>query len=235
MKRCVLLIAQIFALSTEARLWQKPRDLREEKHSDDGGGADTRIVGGYEAVEDRFGYAASLQSWRTHFCGGSLIAYDMVLSAAHCSAGSGYNVVIGRHSHDDWDGDTVQVDEEFVHPWYNFQTNNYDVMVVKLDRATTAPVVPVKLNADDDVPSTGADVTVVGWGTTSSGGSTSDELREVEVTVVSNSACQNRYGTSLIKDAMLCAADPGQDSCQGKECHEIYFECDSTAPFLHHD
>jgi len=39
-----------------------------------------RIIGGDEATEDRFSYAVSLSDDWGHFCGGSLIAPDVVLS-----------------------------------------------------------------------------------------------------------------------------------------------------------
>merc|ERR1712233_276310 len=59
--------------------------------------------------------------------------------------------------------------------------------------------------------------TVTGWGTTSSGGSTSNVLLEVDVQVISNSECNAAYGG--ITDNMLCAADAsgngGSDACQG--------------------
>merc|ERR1712192_213125 len=54
-----------------------------------------------------------------------------------------------------------------------------------------------------------------GWGTTSSGGSVSNVLLEVDVKVISNSECNNAYGG--ITDNMLCAADAsgngGSDAC----------------------
>ena len=214
MKRSILLIVQIFALSTEARLWHKTRDL-QEKHSDDGGGPETRIIGG-SIDEDRYEYAVSLQVSRgNHFCGASLIANDMALSAAHCSSGNrAYYAVVSRHDHYDTDGDAVLVDRELIHPRYRSSTNNYDVMVMKLDRATTEDVTPVKLNPSNSVPDDDEDVTVVGWGVTDNG-YTSNELRHVEVNVISNNECKRKYGASLITDAMLCAADEGEDSCQG--------------------
>ena len=45
-----------------------------------------RIIGGIQAMRGRYPYAVSLQNPQTgHFCGGSLIAKDVVLSAAHCT------------------------------------------------------------------------------------------------------------------------------------------------------
>ena len=57
---------------------------------------DTRIIGGSEATEDRYSFVVSLQDHIGHFCGGSLIAKDVVLTAAHYQGGS-YDVVLGRH------------------------------------------------------------------------------------------------------------------------------------------
>merc|ERR1712212_1254604 len=60
--------------------------------------------------------------------------------------------------------------------------------------------------------------TVTGWGTTSSGGATSNILLEVDVQVISNSECNGAYSGG-ITDNMLCAADAsgngGSDACQG--------------------
>eukprot|EP00951_Prasinocladus_malaysianus_P004005 scaffold28405_cov40-Prasinocladus_malaysianus.AAC.1 len=56
---------------------------------------------------------------------------------------------------------------------------------------------------------------VMGWGTTSSGGSSAPRLMEVDVAYHSNPDCNDAYGAGSITDSMMCAASPGQDSCQG--------------------
>ncbi len=50
-------------------------------------------------------------------------------------------------------------------------------------------------------------VTVSGWGTTSSGGVISDQLRSVDVPVVSDAVCDVAYGAGSIAASMLCAGD----------------------------
>eukprot|EP00984_Skeletonema_dohrnii_P005122 scaffold1805_cov133-Skeletonema_dohrnii-CCMP3373.AAC.2 len=60
-------------------------------------------------------------------------------------------------------------------------------------------------------------MTVIGHGTTESGGKTSDELLEADVHYVLNSVCRTQYKNEDITDDMLCASDTEeeQDACQG--------------------
>ena len=46
-----------------------------------------RVVGGVEAMPHSWPWQVSLQSSRGHFCGGSIINEQWVLSAAHCAPG----------------------------------------------------------------------------------------------------------------------------------------------------
>ena len=68
-----------------------------------------RIIGGKEAVAGKFSYVVSLADDIGHFCGGSLIAPDIVLTAAHCQGGS-YNIVVGRQDlNDERSGEVIPV------------------------------------------------------------------------------------------------------------------------------
>ena len=75
-------------------------NIDRELHGTSSRDTNTRIIGGDEAVEDRHAYAVSLYDNIGHFCGGSLIAKDVVLTAAHCKGGE-YFAVAGRHNIED--------------------------------------------------------------------------------------------------------------------------------------
>ena len=55
-----------------------------------------------------------------------------------------------------------------------------------------------------------------------------EHLQHVELKYVTNDECNADYSPTLITDNMMCAKDPGQDSCQGDSggkstCYSISF------------
>jgi trypsin len=202
---------------------EKKKDRWQQKPK---GIFDTRIINGAEANEGRYSYAVSLSDDIGHFCGGSLIAKDVVLSAAHC-AGGGYHVVVGRHDlRDESDGEEITVDKELVHPDYDTDSTDNDFMLVFLDSSITENVNLVRISSDF-IPE-GEKVTVMGWGDTHISDEVSrlaDELQEVEVTTITNAECDASEGTiggwddnynEQISDNMLCAEHAQKkDACQG--------------------
>ena len=117
--------------------------------------SEDRIIGGNEAQEGRYSYIVSLQDKMGHFCGGSLIAKDIVLTAAHCQGGK-YSVVINRHDLGKNNGEKINMKKEIPHPKYNDKTTNYDFNVVILEKPITEDVALVKLNSEKTVPASGA-------------------------------------------------------------------------------
>lgn len=182
-----------------------------------------RIVGGEEAVPHEFPYQVSLRraSDNFHFCGGSILSENYVVTAAHCTviwdSPSEVQVVAGDHSQSQDDGteQTVPVAMLKVHENYGSPKSfENDIAVWQLAEPLTlnkavAPV-PLPKQMQD---STGY-CTVTGWGTLSSGGQTPDVLMKVDVPVVEDSRCKLEYPFS-IADSMICAGEHGKDSCQG--------------------
>jgi len=203
----------------------------------DGNSGNNRIINGEEAQEGRYSYAVSLQDDYGHFCGGTLIAPDVVLSAAHCAGGE-YKVVVGRHDLRTDVGDAVDVEVEMVHPGYDDDTTDNDFMLLFLKRGTTENVDFAIVNPD--MISEGQDVTVMGWGDIDPDQDESElanELMEVEVTVISNEDCDASEGTEpgwednyngQITDNMMCAEhDKMKDACQGDSGGPLVIRSDS--------
>jgi len=97
------------------------------------------IVGGEESVPGSRPWMVSLQR-SSHFCGGSLIKNDWVLTAAHCvdgSSTSGLYAVVGRHAWNGSGGQRIAVSQIIVHPSYNDSTSDHDIALLKLSSPVT--------------------------------------------------------------------------------------------------
>ncbi|KEY74969.1 hypothetical protein S7711_01318 [Stachybotrys chartarum IBT 7711] len=183
----------------------------------------SQIVGGELAVAGDFPYIVSLQrSTGSHFCGGTLVNANTVVTAAHCSTGqsaSAVRVRAGSRNRSSG-GVLVGVSRIIIHPSYSSSTFNNDVAVWKLSTniPTSSTISYASLAASGSDPAAGTNVQVAGWGTTSSGSSSIPvDLRKVTVPIVSRSTCQSQYGASSITTNMVCAgvSTGGRDSCQG--------------------
>jgi trypsin len=182
------------------------------------------IVGGTEAARGEFAYIVSLQKgFSGHFCGGSLIRKNWVLTAAHCVKGgtSGVKIVTGLYSLNDPSGsESFSPKRVIIHPDYGRKTSqDSDYALIQLNGSSKFS--PIGLNTSEiSVPNDEASaprVTVAGWGTTTEGGSSlPNVLRKVTLPLVSETVCAVAY-PGEITDRMLCAGlrSGGKDSCQG--------------------
>ncbi|XP_026230166.1 transmembrane protease serine 9-like isoform X2 [Anabas testudineus] len=184
----------------------------------------TKIVGGQVASQGSWPWQVSLQSSAGHFCGGSLINNQWVMTAAHCTiltSASSVTVYLGLQTQGGSSpSQQIQtVSLIIIHPSYNFNSNDNDISLLKLSSPVnfTNFVLPVCLAASDSTFYSGTDSWVTGWGATTSGGSGSQTLMEVEVPVVGNRQCNCDYGVGSITNNMMCAglSAGGKDSCQG--------------------
>lgn len=186
--------------------------------------ADTKIIGGIESSPNRYPYLASLSYFGTHLCGGSLVAKDIVLSAAHCSGYSSH-IELGRYDKtepfDEALHERIEVAYEIKHPGWDPNTVDNDFMLMKLVRPAVGDGREiVKLNRDGDFPSIpGEKVTLMGWGDTNEDpdvNTPSMQLLEVELEYVPDDICRDKEGmvgpdtvsyASRITENMMCAMD----------------------------
>ncbi|KAF7652549.1 hypothetical protein LDENG_00095320 [Lucifuga dentata] len=129
---------------------------------------DDKIVGGYECKPYSQPHQVSLNSGY-HFCGGSLVNENWVVSAAHCYK-SNTEVRLGEHNIKVTEGHEqfIRSTRSIRHPNYNFYTLENDVMLIKLSRPATLNqyVQPVALPTR--CAAAGTMCKVSGWGNTMS-------------------------------------------------------------------
>ena len=199
---------------------------------------DPRIINGLPTSPNRYPYVSSLlqTSQMKHMCGGTLIAPDIILTAGHCS-GFFDSIQVGRYDiitpQASTTFDHLLVEKHIVHPGFSNVIMN-DFALAKL--YGTSSVEPVRINNRRNLPNIGESLSVMGWGVTVEGipDTASDILRSINVSALSNDACNNSTGmyegksvslAGYIVDNMLCAWNPNHDACQG----------DSGGPLIHTD
>ncbi|XP_068113931.1 trypsin-like [Hyperolius riggenbachi] len=178
---------------------------------------DDKIVGGYTCPLNSVPYQVSLNSGY-HFCGGSLINDQWVVSAAHCYK-SRIEVRLGEHNIEVLEGTEQFISSAKIirHPKYNSYLLDNDIMLIKLSQPALldARIQAIRLPTHCD--EAGATCLISGWGNTlSSGANYPDLLQCLEAPILSAESCQGSY-PGQITDNMICVGylDGGKDSCQG--------------------
>ncbi len=182
-----------------------------------------KVVGGQNAAHGEFPFIVSLRSGSFgHFCGGSLVASNWVLTAAHCVKGGSVDEVwIGLLNQNDQAGvEKMKVTKIIAHQDYDSNSMENDFALIQLDKNSSYK--PISLNEKELLvmsANTQIMATTAGWGALREGSyGLPNALQKVEVPLVSQAACNDKTAyNGDIKDTMLCAGykQGGKDSCQG--------------------
>ena len=180
-----------------------------------------RVIGGTTATPNSWPWIVAIYNDGDFTCGGSLIGYRYVLTAAHCvntaTIGS-LTVYAGVHKLGDRSSNQMRTVSAFwFHPSYVDDGFDYDVAVIKLSSEfTNSKTVSLAClpSAGTSLPSIGQNGMLIGWGKTSSTASITDESTLQQVILqVQNSSSDCTLGAAV--DRQFCAGFGSTASCNG--------------------
>jgi secreted trypsin-like serine protease len=192
------------------------------------------IVGGIPVTSDKYPWfvALSIENNKggSFMCGASLVEGDYIISAAHCMADpssiKSIDIVpnIFESSQKQDAAKVIAKATDVIIDGYDSVGYSNDIAIIKFEHNPEFDSIPrIKLNTIPMSEKVGEILTVIGFGTTSSGGYTSDQLLETDVTVSTPTECNinaTEGGTDLTNS--FCAAAPGKDACQGDSGGPIF-------------
>lgn len=217
--------------------------VQQDLSAEDIEGHHERIIGGTQVPDGLYPFMVSIQDADGHFCGGSLLGTEWVLTAAHCVYDADdklidpamLSVLIGENDLGGGGGVSAGVTQIIPHPAYDNGTFNNDIALLQLDTEVCGLDIDSICTVNQDDPeglgAVGVIATAAGWGNSGTQAAPVflPDMLHVDLPVLSNNVVnQSQYLSGQVTAAMLAAGDlasGGIDTCQA----------DSGGPlFVHH-
>ncbi|XP_075207681.1 trypsin-like [Anomaloglossus baeobatrachus] len=184
------------------------------------GEEDEKIINGYTCYKNSVPYQVSLRVAGRHYCGGALINNMWVLTSAQCYQNK-IQVVLGEHDITTHEGTEMSIDvfRIFIHPDFNEDTLDNDIMMIKLARQISVNSVVHSVSLPSHCAAAGTHCLVSGWGNTSPSDAyyPSYTLQCLESPTVTSNDCSSYYPGRLTPN-MFCAGRVGKfATCKGDE------------------
>jgi secreted trypsin-like serine protease len=181
--------------------------------------AGDKVIGGEVAAEGAWPWQVALVvagqpvSTDTQFCGGSLVLDTWVLTAAHCvhmQDEQGWfdlnpkalSILVGTNKLDG-SGDLVPVKQIIKHPSYVGTQFDYDIALIQLERAPTAPYKTIEVpdaEYGEILKQPGITTIVTGWGL-QNGAQPSPELRQAQIQMLDRDLCNTAMMEARAEEA----------------------------------
>jgi secreted trypsin-like serine protease len=204
-----------------------------------------QVVGGTAVPYGKYPFMVSLQAdksnarlHRGHYCGGSLIDRNSVLTAAHCVSFISkfttpltlsfrdVRIVVGGTVLNSKQGQSRRIQklsDISIHPRFNENVSpRYDAAVIKLGTPVTKSALALAKTGSNRLEHAGRLATIAGWGTTraepvsgSAGSNIPDRMQEARVPLVSDASCEGTYKGAFFPAVMVCAGEKGMGVCHG--------------------
>ncbi len=183
-----------------------------------------KIINGKPSEAEAWPWMVAISSTSTtgqsSFCGGTLIAPQWVLTAAHCVKDRTSKVLIHKNNVRGPMKKYIPVTRSVIHPDYDVRTKTSDLALLHIE--TPSSITPLSLSDNFNFQNEEGNLaTAIGWGLTQQGLEEGQEevqpvkLYEVELPLISDSACNysflpgNTICIGIFDKKAVCSGDSG--------------------------
>ncbi|XP_012527748.1 chymotrypsin-1 [Monomorium pharaonis] len=186
-----------------------------------------KLVNGIPTTIEEYPHCVSLRIKDNHFCGGSIIDPEYILTAGHCVVPLIQNpdlkesmTVVTGTTYLDKGGESHKVDEVWLHENYNPRSlgrGPYDIGLIKL----TAPIKFGPTQKSVPLPTENVEknvaVTIAAWGSTGFRKPIHNNLQKLQARVMLPDTCQSyhRFIMKIHKNEFCTLIEQGTGLCNG--------------------